>query len=167
MPCANTLTNLLADLDIDRLETALTAWIAERHPNGWDPLALDGKTLRGSRDGEVPGVHLLAAYAPQVSAVVAQLRVEATTNEHKAALRLLGVLPLRGAVVTADAMFTHPDVAEAVLARDGDDVLYAKDNQPQLQEALEETFTTAESGGFSPQGPGRRGRRRPNGVYAG
>ena len=101
-----------------------------------------GKVLRGSRDGETPGVHLLAAYAPQASAVIAQMRVDASTNEHKAALRLLGVLPLKGAVVTADAMFTHADVCEKVLQRQGEYILYAKENQSQLLADLKTAFAT-------------------------
>lgn len=93
-------------------------WLADRHPAGWGHLALDGKVVRGSRDGDIPGTHLLAADAPHAAAVVAQLRVGAATDEHKAALRLLGVLPpLGGAVVTADAMFTHADVCAAVRGR--------------------------------------------------
>jgi predicted transposase YbfD/YdcC len=98
----------------------------------------------------VPGVHLLSAYVPQASAVIAQMRVEATTNEHKAALRLLGVLPLAGVVLTADAMFTHRDVCVAVLDREGAYVLYAKDNQEALQQDIRDTFAAAESGGHSP-----------------
>ena len=42
------------------------------------------------------------------------MTVDATTSGHKAALRLLGVLPVAGAVVTADAMFTHADVCQAI-----------------------------------------------------
>lgn len=161
MPCPNTLTNLLAALDADALDRALGEWLQDRHAAGWDHVALDGTVLKGSRDGPVPGVHLLAAYAPQAAAVLAQLRVEATTNEHKAALRLLGVLPpLAGAVVTADAMFTHADVCAAVLARGGGYVLYAKDNQAGLKADLEAVFA-AGSGGFSPQGAGRLAGGRP------
>jgi hypothetical protein len=154
MPCANTFANLFAALDPDHLDRLLGDWLGDRHPSGHDHLALDGKVLRGSRDGELPGVHLLAAYAPQASAVVAQMRVDATTNEHKAALRLLGVLPLGGAVVTADAMFTHPDVAQKILDAGGDYVLYAKRNQRELRADLEATFTAAEGGTFSPRGAG-------------
>lgn len=151
MPCANTLTNLLAALDPDHLDRVVGDWLADRHAAGWDHLALDGKTLRGSRDGATPGVHLLAAYAPRVAAVVAQMRVEATTNEHKAALRLLGVLPpLGGAVVTADAMFTHADVCAAVRGRGGEYILYAKGNQADLRDDLEAAFAAPESGAFSP-----------------
>ena len=152
MPCANTFANLFAELDPDRLDRVIGAWLADRHADGWEHIALDGKTLRGSRDGETPGVHLLAAYAPQASAVVAQMTVEATTNEHKAALRLLGVLPVAGAVVTADAMFTHADVAAKILEGGGDYVLYAKDNQGRLKADIEAAFTAAESGDFSPGG---------------
>lgn len=151
MPCPNTLSHLLRRLDPDHLDRIIAAWLADRHPGGWGHLALDGKVVRGSRDAEVPGTHLLAAYAPHVSAVVAQLRVEATTNEHKAALRLLGVLPpLGGAVVTADAMFTHADVCRAIRDRGGEYILYAKGNQADLRDDLEATFTTPASGAFSP-----------------
>ena len=158
MPCPNTITNLLAALDPDHLDRVIGGWLADRHPGGWGHLALDGKVVRGSRDGDIPGTHLLAAYAPQVAAVVAQLRVEATTNEHKAALRLLGVLPpLAGAVVTADAMFTHADVCAAVRRHGGEYILYAKGNQADLRADLEATFAAPESGDFSPLPAGAMG----------
>ena len=151
MPCPNTLSNLLRAVDPDHLDRIIGAWLADRHPGGWGHLAINGKVVRGSRDGEVPGTHLQAAYAPHVSAVVAQLRVEATTNEHKAGLRFLGVLPpLCGAVVTADAMFTHADVCDAIRGRGGEYILYAKGNQADLRENLAATFAAPESGAFSP-----------------
>jgi hypothetical protein len=87
-PCKATLSNLLRQLDVAAYEAALSRWVAARCPDLGDQLCLDGKTARGSRDGKVPGVHLLAAYAPHVAAVVAQIRVDKKTNEHKAALEL-------------------------------------------------------------------------------
>ena len=122
-PCANTPTNLLAAPDPDHPDRIIGAWLTDRHGRGWEHVAIDGKVLRGSRDGGTPGVHLLAAYAPQASAVLARMRVDASTNEHKAALRLPGVLPPKGAVVTADAMSTHADVCEKVLQRQGGYIL--------------------------------------------
>src|SRR5207302_5550560 len=107
-------------------------WVASRLPEGLTQLSLDGKTLRGSRDGAVPGQHLVAAYAPQAQAVLAQLRVDAKTNEHKAALRLLGILPLAGKVVVGDAIFCQRDVAKGVVDAGGDSVFVAKANQPGL-----------------------------------
>jgi hypothetical protein len=40
---------------------------------------------------------------------------DAKTNEHKAALRLLGILPLRGKGITGDAMFCQRDLAGAIV----------------------------------------------------
>ena len=93
-------------------------------------------------------MHLLTAYAPEVAAVVGQLRVDGKTNEHKAALELLGVLPLAGKVVTADAMFTHRDVCTAIRDGGGDYLLPVKDNQPRLRADIEAAF--APPAGLSP-----------------
>jgi len=147
-PCKATLSNLLRRLDAAAFEQALSRWVQARCPDLGDTLALDGKTLRGSGGYQVPGVHLLAAYAPQVAAVVAQVRVEGKTNEHKAALQLLGVLPLEGKVVTGDAMFCQRDFCQGVLDGGGDYLLTVKDNQPQLHFAIASMF--AESVVFSP-----------------
>jgi len=140
-PCKATLSVLFRRLDVDALEAVLAAWIADRHPGGFEHLALDGKVLRGSADGEIPGVHLLALFAPAVAATAGQLRVAATTNEHKAALVLLGVLPpWQGAVVTADAMFCHADVAGAIRGRGGDYLFTVKDNQSTLKADVDALF---------------------------
>ena len=164
MPCANTLAKLLRGRDADRLDAAIGEWPAGRHGGGGEHVAIDGKVLRGRRDGTVPGVHLLAAYAPRAASVVAQMAVEATTNEHKTAPRLPGAWPpLRGAVVTADAAFTHADFAAKVLEKQGQYILYARANRPGLRDDLAAAFATAAGGDVSPPasgavGPGRRGR---------
>jgi Transposase DDE domain len=93
---------------------------------------LDGKTLRGSKDGEVPGQHLVAAYATHAQAVLAQIRVDAKTNEHKAALQLLGVLPLAGTIFLGDAMFCQRDLCAKIIEGGGDYLFFVKDNQPSL-----------------------------------
>jgi DDE_Tnp_1-associated/Transposase DDE domain len=162
-PCKATLSNLLRRLDPAALEAALAAWIAARAGDGDGPVevAIDGKALRGSADGAVPGVHLLAAYAPRLGGVLAQLRVEAKTNEHKAALEMLGALPLRGAVVTADAMFTHADFAAEVLDGGGDYLLPLKDNQPTLLADAALAFETPEA--LSPPAEAPAGGRPPVG----
>jgi hypothetical protein len=132
-PSESALSRLLARLDPVTLEAALTAWALPRlSAEQAGTIAIDGKALKGSRDGEVPGHHLVEAYAPAASAVLAQLRVDSKTNEHKAALELLGILPLKGAVVTGDAMFCQRDVAKTIIEAEGDYVLTVKANQPGL-----------------------------------
>jgi Transposase DDE domain len=136
-------------------------WIGGQLGPGDAPhLAIDGKTARGSRDGDTPGVHLVSAYAPDVKAVLAQLRVDAKTNEHKAALELLGVLPIWGKVVTGDAMFTHRDVCAAVTEGGGDYVLPVKGNQPRLLADIAAAFAGFETGLSPPPSRAACGRGR-------
>ena len=101
----------------------------------------------------MPAVHLLTAYAPEVQACLSQLRVDKKTNEHKAALEMLGILPLRGKVVTADAMFTHRDVCTAIIDGGGDYILPVKNNQPNLRRDIEAAFA-APAAGLSPPAEG-------------
>lgn len=140
VPSKSSFSRLLRRLDPQAVEAALARWVAARLPEGLDHISLDGKALCGSRTGALPGHHLVSAYAPQAQAVLAQLRVDAKTNEHKAALQLLGVLPLAGKVVVGDAMFCQRDVAEAVVGGGGDYVLVVKGNQPGLQADISAGF---------------------------
>jgi hypothetical protein len=140
-PTVSTLSRTLRRFDAGRLEGILSDWVRGRiGPDTFDHISIDGKTVRGSRDGDVPGQHLVAAYAPSVRAVLAQVRVDAKTNEHKAALELLGILPLKGKVVVGDAMFCQRDVAGAVVREEGDYVLVVKDNQPGLEADIKAGF---------------------------
>jgi hypothetical protein len=136
-PNKSCLSKLFRRMDVDAFEAALSRWLLGRQEDGWRAVAIDGKTARGSADGEAPGVHLLTAFVPAAAAVLGQLRVDAKTNEHKAALRLLGVLPLAGKVVTGDAMFAHRDVAAAVREGGGDYLLFVKDNQSDLKAQIQ------------------------------
>jgi hypothetical protein len=126
-------SKLFRKLDVVAFEAQLALWALSRLPEAEGrTLALDGKAARGSRDGEVPGQHLVAAYDGEAAAVLGQLRVDAKTNEHKAALELLGILPVKGNVVTGDAAFCQRDLCEKVTEQGGHYVLVVKDNQPSL-----------------------------------
>ncbi len=151
--CKATYSRVFRRIDVAAFEAAVSRWILARvKPTDIEHLAIDGKTLRGSRDGQTPGVHLVAAYAPEVQAVVAQLRVDAKTNEHKAALEMLGILPVKGRVVTGDAMFTHRDVCTEIVEGGGDYVLPVKKNQPTLLADIQAAFAEPEAGLSPPPG---------------
>jgi hypothetical protein len=144
-PCVGELSTVYAALDAGAFEAALRQWLqaGEHGPR----VAIDGKCLRGSRDGAVPGVHIVSAYDSAAKTVLAQVPTE-DTNEAKAALALLGLIPLAGVVVTGDAAFTQRDFCEKVVAGGGDYFLPVKDNQPELKEAIATGFDRA----FSPPG---------------
>lgn len=113
-PCCATLHYLFAALDRRALERAIRRWITGRAAAGWTSVSLDGKTLRGTQGHEVPGVHLLAAYAHEARLVLDQIPVDAKTNEHKTALELLDLIPVAGKVVMGDAMFCQRDLSRKI-----------------------------------------------------
>ena len=132
-PTKSTFSVLFRKLDVHAFEQALSRWIAGRLPPGQEhAISLDGKTARGSRDGDVPGQHLVAAYCAAPQAVLAEIRVDAKTNEHKAALQLLGILPVKGNIFTGDAIFCQRDLCAEIIEGGGDYVFTVKDNQPSL-----------------------------------
>jgi DDE_Tnp_1-associated/Transposase DDE domain len=156
-PCTSELHTLMATLSAPVFEAALTRWILAQGVTDLERrvVALDGKTLRGSQGHQLPGVHLLAAYCRDVEAVIAQLAVPGKTNEHKTALELLKLIPLKGTLITGDAAFTQRDFCEAVLQGGGDYFLTVKDNQPTLEADIRAAFSPA----FSPSGGGTAGHR--------
>jgi hypothetical protein len=147
-PCHATYHNVFKALEGEALEKALAEWVQSALPKE-AILALDGKTLRGSRCGEYPAVHLLAAYCDAVAGVVGQMPVETDkTNEITVAAKLLKEAPVKGCVITGDAMFAQKSVCEAVIAGGGDYLVTVKGNQPGLCEAIDTAFSPA----FSPLG---------------
>jgi hypothetical protein len=164
-PVKSMLSELFRALDVEAFERAVQVWLRGRQAEeaSWRTIAVDGKTLKGSRDGAAPAVHLLSAFVPAAAVVLAQLRVSSKTNEHKAGLRLLRILPLAGKVVTAGAMFPHRDVAETIRQAGGDYLLTVKDNQPELREQIRAALH--DDAAFSPlptegRPPPSRKRRR-------
>jgi hypothetical protein len=137
----STLSEIIRAVDITAFEAVVGRWLQRQAARlGWTAIAIDGKSLRGSTGEQLPAVHLVAGYAHEAQVVLAQLRVDSKTNEHKAALELLELLPLAGAIVTADAMFTHVDFCREIRRSGGDYLLAVKENQPTLLRDIEAVF---------------------------
>lgn len=155
-PCCATLHYLFAALDREAFEKALQAWLQGRIAVGWRAFSLDGKTLRGTSGFQLPGVHVLAAYAHEAQAVLVQVPVDASTNEHKTALKLLALLPVKDHVLLGDAAFCQRDLSREIVRRKGDYLWLVKENQPDLRATLALAF---EERDFSPVGAGGGGAR--------
>jgi predicted transposase YbfD/YdcC len=134
VPTETTIRRTLARLDAEALAAAIGAWLADRDRPGQRrrAVAVDGKTLRGAnRDGRQ--VHLLAAMDHATRAVLAQRQVDGAPGEVPAFQPLLADLDLAGVVVTADALHTHADAAEFLVAgKQAHYLLCVKANQPTL-----------------------------------
>ena len=155
-PCAATLHTVLRYVDREAVEAKLGAWaegLLGAEPGltaRAEAIAIDGKTLRGSKKQGAPGAHLLSALAHRVGLTLAQQAVEDKTNEIPVALDLLRHLVLEGRIVTMDALLTQRQIAQHIVAARGDYVMMVKENQPQLLEDIQTVFAL----------PPRAGERR-------
>jgi predicted transposase YbfD/YdcC len=147
-PCAATLHTIFRHVDRDALEAKLGAWaesVVVRLPltpsGGEAAVALDGKTLRGSRKQGAPGVHLLSALSHHVGLTLAQQAVDDKTNEITQVETVLRQLVLKERVFTMDALLTQRHVAQAIVDEGGDYVMTVKENQPQLRADIALVFT--------------------------
>jgi predicted transposase YbfD/YdcC len=141
-PCESTIRRVLQRVDPDMLDRVISAWLAARTP-GPDTdarpaagarrvIAVDGKTARGSRHHDVPGVHLLAAFDTGTGVVLGQARVDTKSNEITAFGPLLDRIGITGVILTADALHTQRGHADYLIGRGAHYLLTVKANQPTL-----------------------------------
>jgi DDE_Tnp_1-associated/Transposase DDE domain len=137
-PCHATYHYVFQSISAHDLKAALGALVVTSE--GLGHVAIDGKRLRGSQHETSPGVHMLNAFSTKLQAAVGSLVVPPDSGEMIEALELIKSLPLKGAVVTADAAFTYKPVVEAIRERGADYFLFVKGNQPDLKAELERAF---------------------------
>ena len=73
LPAATTLHYAFKWLDTTGCAAALQAWAAAALGAADQQVVLDGKALRGIQGEELPGVRLVAVYAPVAGVVLAQV----------------------------------------------------------------------------------------------
>jgi hypothetical protein len=156
-PSVATLHRVFKRLDVAVFEQALGAWLEQTGIAPDEPLAVDGKTLRGIHGEAIPGAHLVAVYALRAGAVLAQIRAKEKGAELPATQEALAQVDLEGRVVMGDALQTQRAVCTQIVAGGGDYLLPVKENQPTLLADL--------VAAFSPSGPGSPAdRQRPAGT---
>ena len=162
LPCASTYGNVLRTVEAEDLTHRLSDWLIrldatrrcgaepsrlliqaearERHVH----VVLDGKTLRGTLGhaaSDQQSAHLVTLYEAQTGVVLAQQAVPDKSNEITLEATLLTPAHVHGRIVTADAMHTQKACCTQITRFGGDYVLFAKGNQPTLEEDLRLFFS--------------------------
>jgi predicted transposase YbfD/YdcC len=140
-PSEAMIRRLLQAIDPDLLAAAIGTWLATRIPTpateSRRAIAVDGKTLRGSRTRDSTARHVLAAADQHTGIVLASTDVDTKTNEITRFATLLEHLDdLRGVVVTADALHCQRDHVAYLAERGAHWILTVKGNQPSLHQQL-------------------------------
>lgn len=144
IPSHDTFGRVLRLLDPQQFEQSFRTWVGQVVGKlEQTVVALDGKTLRGSRDGESRALHMVSAYASAYGLTLGAVAVDRKSNEIMALPELLAVLDVRGAIVSVDAMGCQQAIARQVHDQGGDYLLGIKANQPGLLEEVEYFFRVA------------------------
>ena len=143
IPSHDTFSDVFARIDPKQFEACFIEWVASIAPGILDGVvAVDGKTLRRSHDRANGGraSHLVSAFSTGDSLVLGQLGIEGKSNEITAIPLLLGLLELKGALVTIDAMGCQKEIARRIKEKKADYLLSVKENQPSLCEGIGDAF---------------------------
>ncbi|WP_328822195.1 ISAs1 family transposase [Micromonospora rubida] len=140
-PSEAMIRRLLQTLDPQLLTAAVGVWLAGRASTstatGLRAVAVDGKSLRGSRTGDTAARHVMAACDQVTGVVLADTGVNGKTNEITRFAPLLNQIgDLRGAVITADALHCQRDHVTYLAERGAHWILTVKGNQPHLHAQL-------------------------------
>ena len=146
-PSVSAIRNFILSLNSYEVDQKVTDWFLASDSLRGLALAIDGKTLRGSHDGENKAIQLLSLVTHE-GVVVAQEKVDSKTNEIPVAQKILSGLDIKGAIITGDAMHTQTLTATVIVReKEADYVLTAKDNQPTLKSEIEKALNQS---AFSP-----------------
>jgi hypothetical protein len=107
-------------LDGRVFEAGFREWIAGRAGIVEGVVAIDGKTVRGSRDGHNTALHTISAYATASGLCLAQESTRGKGREIGAIKALLETLTLKGCIATIDAIGCQTEIAQKLLERGGD-----------------------------------------------
>lgn len=161
-PCPATYSNVLRTVDATQVTHLLASWLTRLEAArrcGTEPsrllsqpaaqeqhvqLALDGKTLRGTLAHTAPdqrSQHVVSLYETQTGVVLAQQAVPDKGNEITVEAVLLTPTQVAGRIVTADALHTQRKCCADIHRFGGYYVLFAKANQPTLEEDLRLFFS--------------------------
>jgi predicted transposase YbfD/YdcC len=144
VPSHDTFERVFERLDPASLQQCLQQWVAALAAKlDIGHIAIDGKTLRGSRRGKLGALHLVSAWASEYHLSLGQVATSSKSNEITAIPALLELLELHGAVVTIDAMGCQKAIASKIVEGGGDYILTVKENQPNLLEDIQQRMADA------------------------
>jgi hypothetical protein len=133
IPSADTFRRVLSALDPEAFGACFVTWMQALvgSPDG-KLVAIDGKTARRSFDraAERSPLHLVSAWVHQNSLTLGQVATDPDSNEITAIPKLLGMLNLRGATVTIDAMGTQKEIAQGIVDKGAAYLLALKRTRP-------------------------------------
>ena len=151
IPSHDTFARVFRLLDAQALEQACQRWLSGVAGRVEGVVAIDGKSVRGARDGKKHPLHIVSAWASEQSLLLGQVRVSEKSNEITAIPELLKLLSIQGCIVTIDAMGCQKAIAQNIIEAQADYVLSLKANHRHLCLSVAACFKASLADGFAGQ----------------
>src|ERR1035437_9195472 len=132
MALGHTFGRVFQILDAKVFEQSFRSWISGLIGVVDGVIALDGKTICGSRDGENTALHMVSAFATASGLCLGQEGTRGKGNEIAGIKALLGTLTLKGCIVTIDAIGCQTEIAQKIVAQGGAPVLNPTESKTRI-----------------------------------
>ena len=145
IPSADTLLRVMGIINPKKFENLLisvTQKYFEELPETVQKeiIAIDGKTIKGSRTKTNTVVHIVSAWACKLQLFLAQVKTNEKSNEITAIPELLDLLDLKNTIITIDAMGCQKDIAKKIVEKEADYVLSLKGNHSIFLNNIKDLF---------------------------
>jgi predicted transposase YbfD/YdcC len=140
IPSHDTFGRVFARINPEQFQACFLEWVQDLVAASGDKLkgvvAIDGKTLCGSRDAASGkgAIQMVSAWARSNRMVLGQVKVDDKSNEITAIPQLLKLFDLSGCIVTIDAMGCQTEIAQLITEAGADYVLALKANQGSMHQ---------------------------------
>lgn len=137
-----TLTETIRAVNADALAAVLgrVALRCEDNATEQHHIAIDGKTIRASKDGEGRAIHCVSAFCQALQQVADHTASRGKGMAIPDALKLLERIDLKDKIVTGGAMFCQEAIAEKITEGGGNYILRVKKNQKNLLNEVQMAF---------------------------
>jgi predicted transposase YbfD/YdcC len=143
IPSHDTINRVFQALNPRQFERCFISWAQGLKEEGIMDrvIAIDGKTLRGTKDSfhHRSPLHSVHAWSVENGICLGQMECGAKTNEITVIPKILDLLDIKGSIITIDAMGTQKAIAEKIIEQGGDYILAVKGNQGSLEAEVHTT----------------------------
>lgn len=144
IPSHDTFERVFENLDSEAFNKAFIDWTHTISGNSEGRIiAVDGKTVRRSHDGEKNAIHIVNAWVDENDLIIGQLKTFEKSNEITAIPELLDLLFIKDSIITIDAMGTQKKIAEKIIEKEADYVLALKGNHGTFNKEVKDYFEDA------------------------
>jgi len=133
IPDSDTFRRVFERIKPEALSECLYDWLGCHRQEG-SVIAVDGKTIRGSKTDSHKAYHVVSAFAAENQLVLGEIVTDEKSNEITAVPELLGSLNIENSIITADAMSCQKEIVKKIREGKADYVISLKGNHPALLE---------------------------------